>query len=354
MEEVIIGSEQGTSFPTKVGTTVCNALIDTGVTRCCISEEYYRKLQLSKIHSLQNVSVRSTTCSNLAPVGLVNCTFMLGDTSFNFDFIVCKNLPRPLILGRDFLIQNHIAVRYSEDGNCILDHQQQELVAAMHMEIRPHLSLTNSILLPGRTLAVIYVNNNLTQEQCGYLYDIEPNYLLTNEYPNLYIISTIHNVDLYKSENVPLVVINFLQDNIYLPKGEIMGFMQSQPLDIYEIVTETSTKPSSISLHEDVDTEESKTKCVIETPFELNEKKFIASPADIDIHRKVDLQDAEITWEHQEAFKELCNEYKDIFCMDSSDIGKTPMIEMEIDMGDSPPITQKPYTLPLKHAIGYK
>ena len=34
-EEVIIGSEQGTTFPTKIGTTVCNALIDTGATRCC-------------------------------------------------------------------------------------------------------------------------------------------------------------------------------------------------------------------------------------------------------------------------------------------------------------------------------
>ena len=89
-EEVIVGSEQGTTFPTRVGTTVCNALIDTGATGCCMSEEHYKKLQLSIIHLLQNVSVRSATGSNLAPVGLVNCTFMLGDTSFNFDFIVCK------------------------------------------------------------------------------------------------------------------------------------------------------------------------------------------------------------------------------------------------------------------------
>ena len=71
-----------------MGTTVCNALIDTGTTRCSISGEYYRKLQLSKIHLLQNVSVRSATGSSLAPIGLVNCTFMLGDTSFDFDFIV--------------------------------------------------------------------------------------------------------------------------------------------------------------------------------------------------------------------------------------------------------------------------
>ena len=91
-EEVITGSEQGTTFSTKMGTTVCNALIDTGATRCCMSEEYYRKLQLSKICLLPNVSVRSATGNNLAPLGLVNCTFMLRDTAFDFDFIVCKNL----------------------------------------------------------------------------------------------------------------------------------------------------------------------------------------------------------------------------------------------------------------------
>ena len=35
-EEVIIGTEQGTTFPTKIGTTMCNALIDTGTTKSCI------------------------------------------------------------------------------------------------------------------------------------------------------------------------------------------------------------------------------------------------------------------------------------------------------------------------------
>ena len=196
-KEVVIGSEQGTTFPTIMGTTVCNVLFDTGATRSCMSETYYRKLQLPKIQLLQNVSVRSATGSNLALIGLVNCTFMLGDTPFDYNFIVCKNLTRPLILGRDFLIQNHIAVRYSDNGKCILDHQQQELIAATSIEVKPHLSLTNSVSMPGRTLAVIQVNNTLTEGQSGHLYEIEPNYLLTNEHPNLYIIPTIHNIDLY-------------------------------------------------------------------------------------------------------------------------------------------------------------
>ena len=87
------------------------------------------------------------------------------------------------------------------------------------------------------------MNNTLTQEQSGHVYEIEPNHLLTNKHPNLYIVPTIHNIDLYKSENVPLVVINFSSDNIFLSKGDIMGFMQCQSLDISEIVTKTLQSP---------------------------------------------------------------------------------------------------------------
>ena len=177
--------------------------------------------------------MRSATGSNLAPIGLVNCTFVLGDTTFNCDSIVCKNLTRPLILGRDFLIQNHISVRYSENGKCILDHKQQELAASISGEMKPQLGLANSMTLPGRTLAVVHINNNLSPKQSGQLYKIEPNYLLTNEYPNLYIIPMIHNVDIHNTQDVPLVVINLLTDSVYLSKGEIMGFMQKSIFWIY-------------------------------------------------------------------------------------------------------------------------
>ena len=61
----------------------------------------------------------------------------------------------------------------------------------------------------------------------------------------------IHNVDVHKTENVPLVVINLSTDDVYLLKGEIMGFMQNQSLDILEIVTETSAEPSPIVLEDD-------------------------------------------------------------------------------------------------------
>ena len=81
----------------------------------------------------------------------------------------------------------------------------------------------------------------------------------------------------------------------------------------------------------------------------LSEKKFITSPVDVDTHRKVKLQDAEVLDKYKIEFEKLCEEYDDIFSKDSSDIGKTPLITMEIETGDSPPVCQRPYNLPLKH-----
>ena len=110
MQEVVIGAEHATIFPTQIGTSVCHTLIDTGATRSCISEKYYQSLPSIKIQFIQNISTRPATGSNLSPLGLINCSFELGKVKFNSDFIVCKNLTRPLILGRDFLIQNDVAV----------------------------------------------------------------------------------------------------------------------------------------------------------------------------------------------------------------------------------------------------
>ena len=66
-------------------------------------------------------------------------------------------------------------------------------------------------------------------------------------------------------------------------------------------------------------------------------------------HRKMQLQDAEVAKKYKEQFKQLCKEFEDVFSKDSTDIGKTPLITMDNNTGDSPPICQKPYNLPLKH-----
>ena len=219
-----------------------NALIDTGTTKSCTSERYYQQLPSTKMQCLKNISVKSATGSNLTPLGMICCSFELGKIRFNSNLIVCRNLTRSLILGRDFLMQNHITVRYVEDGKCILAYQQHELIASIDIEDKPQLNITHSITLPGRTLAIVCVYNNLDPDQSGYLYEVEPCSKLNEKYPNLCVIPMIHNVDVHKTDYIPLVVIKFASNEIYLLKGETIGFMQIQSLHISEIMTETSTE----------------------------------------------------------------------------------------------------------------
>ena len=49
------------------------------------------------------------------------------------------------------------------------------------------------------------------------------------------------------------------------------------------------------------------------------------------------------------SFEELCEQQHEAFSKNNKDIGHTQLIEMEIDTGDSLPVAQSPYTLPLKH-----
>ena len=225
-EEVIIGTEQGTRFPTKIGTAVCNALIDTGATKSCISEKFYQQLPTISLQKLKNVSVKLATGSNLTPLGIISCSFELGNIRFHNNLIVCRNLTRPLILGRDFLLQHHITVHYAEDGKCVLVYQQQELVASIEMEDKPQIHMAHSVTIPKRSLAVIYVNNNLSPQQSGSLYEIELSNFIMNKYPNTCIIPMIQNVGVHRTAYLPLVVINLSSDDISLLKGEVMGFMQ--------------------------------------------------------------------------------------------------------------------------------
>ena len=53
VEQAVIGSERGTTLPITIQDTKCNALIDTGATRSCISETYFKTLPQQNLKGLQ-------------------------------------------------------------------------------------------------------------------------------------------------------------------------------------------------------------------------------------------------------------------------------------------------------------
>ena len=82
---------------------------------------------------------------------------------------------------------------------------------------------------------------------------------------------------------------------------------------------------------------------------EVVDSDFLISPGDIYPNRKVELEDADIKEATKVSFEALCEQQHEAFSKNNKDIGRTQLIEMEIDTGDSLPVAQSPYTLPLKH-----
>ena len=63
----------------------------------------------------------------------------------------------------------------------------------------------------------------------------------------------------------------------------------------------------------------------------------------------VHLQDKEVSGDIHQRFEELCEEYGQAFSKHNEDIGRIRLVKMDIDTRDSPPVSSRCYTLPLKH-----
>ena len=334
---VTVGSAIGATIPTTFGQTKCNVLIDTGAMKSCMSQAHYQQLMLPATRTLHSCNIKSANGTNLCPVGVTECEFKIGMKEYKNDFIVCKNLVRPCILGTDFLRKHSIWTGWSPTGKVQLVSQQKFLVESLEVLMKgPMIHNRQGINIPGRNLAVISVLLDVKALQENQVYEVKPNLLLTNEHPNLVVLPMLHLVQKEKYNSVPVALVNLNDDErIFLRKGEILGCLEPSPIEMNEIVQE---KCDGIGEGEEKEDES--------IPLE---KKFITSPAEVNTHRKMQLQDAEVTGRNKEKFGLLCEEFEDIFSKSSSDIGKTPLITMDIDTGDSPPVCQRPYNLPLKH-----
>ena len=164
------------------------------------------------------------------------------------------------------------------------------------------------INIPGRSFTMVNASINTGELLKDQVFEVKPNFLLTNEHPNLIVIPMLYNIQGKKYNYIPLALVNLNEDeNIFLRKGEILGHLEPCSIEINEIVREDWSEMEEI---------EGKENEAI--PLE---KKFMTSPAEVNTHRKMQLQDAEVAKKYKQQFKQLCKEFGDIFSKDSTDIG---------------------------------
>ena len=273
---VTIGNAVGATILVAFGQTRCNVLRDTGAMKSCMSQAFYQQLMLPTMRNIYTYQMKSATGSNLCPMGITGCEFKIGNRGYKTDFVVCKNLTRPCILGIDFLRKHNIFAEWTAEVKFKLISQQEFLVESLGVLMDgPMIYNKQGITVPGRRLAVIKVTIEIDEAMDGQMFEVKPNFLLTNEHPNLVIMPMLHQVTGEEQECIPLTLLNLAEDEtVFLKKGEILGHLEPYPITIEEIVREDW--PSS----EESDGEEENS----ELPLE---KKFITSPAEVNTHRRV-------------------------------------------------------------------
>ena len=145
---------------------------------------------------------------------------------------------------------------------------------------------------------------------------------------------------------MPLTIFYLSKVNhLYIGRDTVITFMEQPTIETYNIqlasdnaIEEHLAKPRNwvTQRHETL-------------PEIPPDTAFICSPADVPGPHKVKLQDKDISADVKQRFEELCEEYGQAFSKHNEDIGRTKLVQIDIDTGDSPLVSSRPYTLPLKH-----
>ena len=166
--------------------------------------------------------------------------------------------------------------------------------------------------------------------------------------PNIYIPPSCTNNpnNKYNPRYMPLTIFNLSTvDHLYIGKDKVIAFAERPVLEKYNIELASEDKIKEL-LAKPQNWVPQRHETLPEIPHDT---AFICSPADVPGPRKVQLQDKNITTDIRQKFEELCKEYGEAFSKNNEDISRTKLVKMDIDTGDSPLVSSRPYTLPLKH-----
>ena len=202
------------------------------------------------------------------------------------------------------------------------------------------------MIIPTGNLAVVELQTSIPNMEVGTYYDFKPSEKYLKQGVNLIMVPIIYHTATPGLQTILQVFINFELADITLREGTTVGYLENVRDNAGRIETPTVNE-SICEIQVGPENEEFLTEILHDVSKQPT--KFITSPADIETYREVKLADADVAPNEKEKFKQLCEEYTDVFSKDSTDIGRTPLLTMDIDTGDNPPICQRPYSLALKH-----
>ena len=331
------GKSRGTTFKIDTGGYVFSCLFDSGAEISCMNMETVATLGLMSQITPSSVSVNTANGDHMGVAGNVRVHFKIGKKcSFTHSFVVCERLSHPFIIGEDFMRKHYMSLQWVPENKHALGFQGETIAVASQAILDEPLRLKNTIRIPPRStvMAPGYCNQMFSGKAAAV-----PCTELKQRFPNLYMEPMQMNNSENKSyDTIPYMLSNLGDvDTIYLGRDTLIAYIKGEDasceyLEVNEIIEDVwgiNWQPPHT--------------CKMVT------SDLVYSPAQVTEHRHMELKDHDISEDTRRKFKELKVQFPKVFSLNNEDIGCTQLVTMDIDTGESPPICQKPYTLPLKH-----
>ena len=291
-----------------------NTLFDTGAMKSVMSLEMYKKLKLNDLNTTSISHVVEASGESLGARGKTKCEININSRLFYQTFIVCEHLKRPIILGRDFSIKNCIGISWTKSNTCQLTQKNEVIAETSEYQSTAiaSVSLKRNIKVPPRSCTVVDVDINSTEE---IKVEVIPDQLWLSANPNICTYPMIANLKDRQADAVtPFVIVNFSHhEHLHLPKNHIVAFAEkdSNEGEVLEICMEQLEKEIPRNWIPSRKRQE-KMNEFFENPFETRKDDLLKSPAEVPVHRKVLLEDQDISPKSQKAFDKLCEKYDGI------------------------------------------
>ena len=263
-----------------------------------MSYDTFQKLELNDLNTASIPHVFGASGESLGARGRTRCEVNISGRKFFQTFIVCEHLKRPLILGRDFSIQNCIGISWTKSNTCQLT-QNNEVIAESE-EYQPAsratVSLKKSAKIPLHSCAVVDVDINTTEE---IKVEVIPDELWLSTNPNICTYPMIADLKDKKPNTVtPFIIVNFSHhEHLHLPKDQVIAFAEKDcnKDEVLEICTmEELEQELPQNWIPECQRQEKMTE-LFKNLFMKKKDDFLKSPADAPTHRKVLLGDKDIS-----------------------------------------------------------
>ena len=202
-----------------------NTLINTGAMKSVMSLEMYRKLKLNNLNTSSIPHVVGASGKSLGARGRTKCEININGKTFYQPFIVCEHLKRPIILSRDFLIQNCIGISWTKSNTRKLTQNNEVIAETTEYQTpsRSSVSLKRNIKVPPRSCAVVDVYINTTEE---IKVEVIPDQLWLSANSNICTYPMIGDLkDREPNAVMPFIIVNFSHhEHLHLRKDHIVAF----------------------------------------------------------------------------------------------------------------------------------